>query len=159
MTMTHAKPAVFLDTNVILRYNIIETPEYPQVRSAVDRLLNNGQQLWISRQIIREFCTVLTRPQTFLKPLTRAEVAARAKTLLSSFWVADETRPVTEKLLDLLETIPMGGKQVHDANIVATMQAYNLTHLFTLNPVDFVRFANLITVVTLEELLKPPLPG
>ena len=37
-----------------------------------------------------------------------------------------------------------------DTNIVATMQAYNITHLLTHNIADFQRFEDHITVVPLE---------
>ncbi len=49
----------------------------------------------------------------------------------------------------------MGGKQIHDANIVATMQVYNISHLFTLNIADFMRFSSFITLIELDELIKP----
>ena len=39
-----------------------------------------------------------------------------------------------------------GGKQVHDANIVATMLAFDVPRLITYNGADFQRFAGLITV-------------
>lgn len=48
----------------------------------------------------------------------------------------------------------MGGKQVHDANIVATMQIYKIPTLFTLNDVDFNRFQSLIMIMTLDQLDK-----
>jgi predicted nucleic acid-binding protein len=54
----------------------------------------------------------------------------------------------------LMETTPLGGKQVHDANIAATMVVYNIHRLFTLNVADFARFSKLITVLTLEDILK-----
>ena len=40
-----------------------------------------------------------------------------------------------------------GGKQVHDANIVATMIAHGETRLLTFNESDFRRFGSLIEVV------------
>lgn len=48
--------------------------------------------------------------------------------------------------------MPIGGKQVHDANIVATMQAVSIMHLFTLNVSDFKRFQGIITLLTLDDL-------
>lgn len=54
-----------------------------------------------------------------------------------------------------MEQHPMSGKQVHDANIVATMQANGISRLLTLNPVDFTRSSKLITVMTIDQLLKP----
>jgi predicted nucleic acid-binding protein len=100
--------------------------------------------------VLREFCVVLTRPQTFPIPPQAAEVAARARVLSTLFHVLDETQQVTDNLLTLLETIPLGGKQVHDANIVAVMQTYGIQHLFTLNPADFTRFSPSITLLTLD---------
>ncbi len=150
---TNAK--VFCDTNVVIRLNVAETPEHEVVKTAFSRLLENKNSLWISRQVLREFCVVLTRPQTFPTP-NIVEVASRARRLAELFQVADETQQISNNLLKLLETVPMGGKQVHDANIVATMQACDIQHLFTLNPVDFTRFSSHITVLTVGAILEIP---
>jgi predicted nucleic acid-binding protein len=56
-------------------------------------------------------------------------------------------------LIALLLSISVGGKQVHDANIVATMQAHGLRRLLTYNTADFARFAHLIQV---EPLVPTP---
>jgi hypothetical protein len=45
-----------------------------------------------------------------------------------------------EKLLMLVRQVEVGGKHIHDANIVATMLAQNITHLLTHNVADFRRF-------------------
>jgi hypothetical protein len=55
----------------------------------------------------------------------------------------------TDRLLDLLQQFPTGGKQVHDANIVATMLVHNIPARLTHNTDDFARFAGVITVVPL----------
>ncbi|WP_148650020.1 type II toxin-antitoxin system VapC family toxin [Nostoc sp. NIES-3756] len=57
---------------------------------------------------------------------------------------------MTERLLTLMAEIPSGGKQVHDANIVATMLVYGIPQLFTHNTTDFARFSELITVLPLQ---------
>ena len=51
------------------------------------------------------------------------------------------------QLLDLVRSVPMGGKQVHDANIVATMLAHGVGRLLTLNAADFRRFADRIELI------------
>jgi predicted nucleic acid-binding protein len=56
---------------------------------------------------------------------------------------------VTANLLHLLTTVPVAGRQVHDANIVATMLAHGVPKLLTHNTADFARFAAVITVVPL----------
>jgi hypothetical protein len=54
--------------------------------------------------------------------------------------------------VELVKTYATAGKQVHDANIVATMLAHHVTHLLTHNIIDFQRFVGVIQVVSLEEL-------
>ena len=56
---------------------------------------------------------------------------------------------MTAQLLHLLSSVQVAGKQVHDANIVATMLTYGVPKLLTNNTADFARFGHLITVVPL----------
>lgn len=56
---------------------------------------------------------------------------------------------VTNRLFELLLRIPAGGKHIHDANIVATMQTNDITQLLTENISDFTRYSQLITIVPL----------
>jgi predicted nucleic acid-binding protein len=50
-----------------------------------------------------------------------------------------------------MEQIVIGGAQIHDANIVATMQVYNIPTLLTHNTKDFKRFSSLISIMPLIE--------
>lgn len=50
--------------------------------------------------------------------------------------------------------MPLGGKQVHDANLVATMHAYGIDHLLTLNAADFRRFEPRIALLTPAEIMR-----
>lgn len=145
---------VFCDTNIIVRLNILESPEHEQIKQAVEVLLARDDELWVSRQVIREFAAVITRPQTFLKPFTTAEAAIRTKGIVNTFRVADETASVTDYWLNLMERYSFGGRQIHDANIIATMKAYSISELFTLNVVDFARFAGEITILKLDALIN-----
>ncbi len=74
---------------------------------------------------------------------------ARVRYFPTRFRVAEDDSSATERLLALMAGIPIGGKQVHDANIVATMQVYGVRRLLTHNARDFARFSHLITVVPL----------
>jgi len=78
-------------------------------------------------------------------------VQQRVEMLRTLFTVADETDLVTTQLLSLLAAHPTGGKQVHDANIVATMLAFDIDALLTHNVEDFKRFSNVITVLPLTK--------
>ena len=60
--------------------------------------------------------------------------------------MADDTVLVTGQLIKLLRNFKVGGKQVHDANIVATMLAYDIPCLLTHNIKDFQRFERMISI-------------
>lgn len=57
-----------------------------------------------------------------------------------------------DRLVELMRSIEISGKQVHDAHIVATMQVHDIPRLLTYNVSDFKRFASLIEVVPLLEV-------
>jgi len=62
------------------------------------------------------------------------------------FQVADDTSAVTSQLVKLMGDFQIGGKQVHDANIVATMLAYGIPSVLTHNTADFKRFDTMIEI-------------
>ncbi|MBL8133048.1 MAG: hypothetical protein JNL42_14400 [Anaerolineae bacterium] len=92
---------------------------------------------------------VVTRPQTFMNPLGASVAAAQVDTFMRQFQIADDTDRVTAEWSRLLHSIPIGGRQVYDANITAAMLAYGVTHLMTNNGRDFARYSHLITVIPL----------
>jgi predicted nucleic acid-binding protein len=143
--------AIFLDTNILVYANVSESPLHDVALQAIQSRYDTGVELWISRQVLREFLRTLTRPQAFINPRPIATIIERVRFFQTQFRVADDTLEVTERLLSLIEEITIGGKQVHDANIVATMLAYNIPQLLTHNTEDFARFSELITVVPLQE--------
>ena len=79
--------------------------------------------------------------------MTRAAATAAIEGFVGAYRIAEDGPQATARLLDLVRTVPMGGKQVHDANIVATMFAYGIPQLLTFNAADFRRFGSLIEVV------------
>lgn len=140
---------LFLDTNVLVYANVVETPLHSVALQAIATHYQAGADLWISRQIMREFIATLTRPQNYANPQPVSTIITRIQDFQQLFNVAEDNADVTAHLLTLLQQIPTGGKQVHDANIVATMQTYGITHILTHNVKDFVRFQPLITIVPL----------
>ena len=149
MTSGVAEP-YFLDTNVLVYANIVQAPLHQLARETIQRLDDAGHNLWISRQIIREYLATVTRPQPFASPMAVPVAINRVRYFLRRFAVAEDTAETTEQLLTMLEQIPTGGSQMHDANIVATMQVYGVRQILTHNTHDFARFGHLITVVPLE---------
>jgi len=143
--------AIFVDTNALVYANVIETPFHDQALAAINAAHEAGRTIWISRQVIREYLVTLTRPQTF-DNLPRATVFEQVNQFTERFQVADDTAAVTGQLVKLMGDFKIGGKQVHDANIVATMLAYDIPCLLTHNAKDFERFGEILTIERIDNV-------
>ena len=138
---------MFIDTNILVNARILEAPQHNIVRANLERAFAGPEELRISRQIVREYLAVMTRPQSWPVPITREEALEDAGRLLEIYEVLEDGPVVTDLLLDLIRDVPGGGKQIHDANIVATMLAYGERRLLTLNAADFRRYEDRIELV------------
>ena len=63
----------------------------------------------------------------------------------------NENRAVFARLRALLDDVDCSGKQIHDANVVATALTYGVQRILTSNTQDFERFTALVEVVELDE--------
>jgi predicted nucleic acid-binding protein len=139
---------VFIDTNILLRATVAQFPDYARIKPIVDQHIADDNELWINGQVIREYFNQVTRPQSFMQPITSDQVAGQYKKLRAVFKIAVETEAVIEQFVTLLQTHPKGGKQVHDTNLIATMLVYQIPTLLTLNLDDMKRFGDLVTIVS-----------
>ncbi len=89
----------------------------------------------------------MTRPQPRSVSITVEDALDDVARLTRSFEILEDGPVVTETLIALCRAIPMGGKQPHDANIVATMLAYGTRRLLTFNTADFRRYGDRIEFV------------
>lgn len=153
--MIPADEAVFLDTNVLVYANVASAPLHAEALRSVMHYWENGNPLWVSRQVLREFIAVLTRPQTFSVAHESAVATSRARFFEEMFHVADDTSSISANLFRLVEDLSVRGKEVHDTNIVATMLANHIGHLLTHNVADFQRFGQLINVIPLRTATNP----
>ena len=91
----------------------------------------------------------MTRQQTWGKPLTLSQAVTDTAGFVRQFTVLEDSASVWEQLIMLSRRYSFAGRQVHDANIVATMLAHGERRLLTFNVADFRRFARLIEVLVL----------
>lgn len=143
--------ACFLDTNVLVFATCLGAPFHQQASAEIQGRLKSGQELWVSPQVLREYLATLSRPQTFSKPKSARELTADIRHFRSRFQLAEEGAAVADQLLALIEQSDVAGKQIHDANIVATMLVHGIQTLLTHNVADFKRFAGRIQVIPLGE--------
>lgn len=144
--MTMDAKRVFVDTNILASALLPESPRYFHARGILRRLAEADAEVRISRQVIREYLATMTRYEQKWSNVTRAALIDAVRTLERHYFVAEELPIVAEQLYFLLGQVPTGGKQVHDANIVATMIAYDVRTLLTYNVDDFKRFGGFIEI-------------
>lgn len=144
-----AGSAVFVDTNILVYASLTGTPFHAPARARLIELESQGAILWVSRQVIREFLAVTTRPGAVSPPLASAVLSQVVHHLETAFQIADEDAAVTTLLLDLLKARTIQGRQIHDANIVATMRSRGISWLLTHNTADFARYVPDIGILPL----------
>ena len=138
---------MFIDTNVLVTSRFIEAPNHVMARNSLEKAFQGPEPLRISRQVIREYLVVVTRPQTWSVPMTRDEALDDVARLINNFEILEDGPAVTDLLITLCRETPVGGRQIHDANIVATMLAYGEHRLLTFNRDDFLRYENQIDLI------------
>jgi predicted nucleic acid-binding protein len=136
----------FVDTNILVYSTAAAAPFHVRARAALGTLAAEAP-LSLSRQILREYLSVMTRPQPWGKALSLSEATADTAFFLQRFSLLEDGPMVWDALLDLCRRFTFGGRQVHDANIVATMLAHGERRLLTFNDADFRRFASVIDIV------------
>ena len=142
--MTAVADSTFLDTNVLVYASVNTSPFHTAALNTITELEDTGVQLWISRQVMREYLATLIRPSV---KLTIPELVRAVHAFELRYHVAEDNPLVTAQLLTFLEQGM--SRQVHDTNIVATMLTYGVRQIVTNNPDDFTPFRSLITIVPL----------
>ena len=134
----------FLDTNILVYASVDTSPFHTAAYNIISTLEAQNTQLWISRQVMREYLATLIRP-TIAIPTSDLINIVRAFEL--RYQIAEESPLVTAQLLTFLD---QGiSRHVHDTNIVATMLTYGIRRIITNNPKDFAPFSSLIMIVPL----------
>ena len=142
---------MFIDTNVLIQARILEAPFHDDARVRLERAFQEPEPLRISRQVLREYLSVVTRPQTWAVGISREDALDDVGRLIDRFEVLEDGPAVTESLIELCRQVYVGGKQIHDANIVATMLAHGERRLLTFNTADFRRYGDRIEMVGSQE--------
>jgi predicted nucleic acid-binding protein len=142
---TPAADGIFVDTNVWVNLAVPTAPLHAKAVAALSRAATGT--VWTSRQVVREFLAVISRPQTFFPGnAPMSDILDRARIIESQCRMAEDGPDVARQLRALLAVGDTRGKQIHDANVVATMLAHGIRILLTDNLGDFARWGHLIDV-------------
>ncbi|MBN1961225.1 MAG: PIN domain-containing protein [Deltaproteobacteria bacterium] len=141
---TNLAERIFCDTNVLLTAVDCKRSLHKKALRVLNNLPNEGIELCISGQIIREFIAVSTRPINVNGlGLTLQQALENTKAVLKRSTLLAETEAVTNQLLQIIVAAGCEGKQIHDANIAATMQIHRINQLVTDNIAHFRRYRDI----------------
>src|SRR5256884_2399024 len=136
------------DTNILLRFLLLNDPAYPAIRQAVRTLKARGEQIVATPQNMAEFWNVCTRPITVRGGLGLSVAATemRLRLLERHFPVLPDSPAIYEKWKTLVLAHNVRGVNVHDARLVAAMMIHGVTHMLTSNVKDFRRYSDIHVV-------------
>jgi predicted nucleic acid-binding protein len=144
-----ADNSIFIDTNILVYANNTLSPFCEIARRKLQDVLIQYDIVWISRQVLREFAVIATREMLSAGNLDFEKLSGAIQQFEQDFQIAEDSKDVTSRLISLLKETNSSGKQVHDANIVATMLASNIQTILTHNISDFQRFSTLVEIMPL----------
>ena len=140
-----------LDTNVLLAATDEGRAEHDQALAIVNEWPGRGTTLYTSGQIMREYLAVATRPaEKNGLGLALTDALANVRALRGRMSLLAEEGKVADRLLVVLDDIACAGKQVHDANVVATMLVHGIGTIVTINLDDFARFVQHVELIGLD---------
>ena len=90
---------------------------------------------------------VVSHLQTWLLLIPREIALDDKEGLVATFEILEDGSVKTDRLVSPCRGVPVGGRQIHEANIVAIMPARGGSRLLTLNPSDIRHYVNRIALV------------
>jgi predicted nucleic acid-binding protein len=141
---------VMLDTNVLLAATDAGRAEHHDALTVINDWAARHADLCTSGQILREYLSVATRPaeQNGLG-LSLPDALGNVRAIRERTTLLAEDSKVADRLLGLLADVECRGKQVHDANLVATMLVHGIDTVVTMNLADFARFEHHVSLIRL----------
>lgn len=136
------------DTSVLLRAVLPGAPEHLAAIGAGRLLLERDDELCFTLQGLAEFWNVCTRPTTARGGfgLSIPETARRIRVIERFGTFLPDTETVRTHWLTIVLAHQVRGVQVHDARLVASMLAHNVTHVLTFNTKDFQRYPQIVAI-------------
>jgi len=145
-----APDRVMLDTNVLIAATDEGRAEHRDALMVVNGWSAGHTELCTSGQILREYLTVATRPaEKNGLGLNLPDALGNVHAIRERTTLLAEDAKVADRLLGLLADVDCRGKQVHDANVVATMLVYGVRAVVTMNMEDFSGFEGHVNLIRL----------
>lgn len=145
--------AVLVDTNVLLSATAPFRPLHKAALTVLNDWPNQGVILAVTSQVLREYLVVATRPaEVNGLGLGVDDALSNVAAFRSRMRLLTDSEPTWDRLRSLIAAHGCMGKQIHDANVVATALTSGVVRLVTANTGDFARFSGHLEVIDLAAL-------
>jgi predicted nucleic acid-binding protein len=145
--------SVFIDTNVLVRSIEPSSPMHEPAVRAIASVIESGEPVVLTPQIMAEFRNVVTRPlERNGLGLSPEEARDEIVRMEGFFSLLGETEEVYTEWKRLVMTYKVIGVQVHDARLVAAMKVNGIERLLTFDAQDFLRYKDIIQIVHPESV-------
>jgi predicted nucleic acid-binding protein len=139
---------VVLDTNVLLAATDAERRGHGDAMRILNEWSAAGTNLCVSVQVLREYLAAATRPvDSNGLGMPVPEALANVQSFRDRTTLLPESGRGIDRLVNLLRDVACAGKQIHDANVVATMLVHNVRAVVTMNLKDFARFEPYVNLI------------
>lgn len=139
---------ILLDTNILIHSNQPASPHFAGITQRLIDFATSNEDLSVCPQVLNEYYVVVTRTQGQNGyGISSDDAMVQIDNFRNIYtFIEDPVNLFTEwqRLIRKYKTI---GKQAHDARLVAFMQAQAIDQIYTMNPGDFNRYADIITVL------------
>ncbi|MBR8840074.1 MAG: type II toxin-antitoxin system VapC family toxin [Stigonema ocellatum SAG 48.90 = DSM 106950] len=125
---------VFIDTNVLIFATNSVSPWHLVATESLQTMREADIELFVSPQVLREYLATATRLNVTGSELQLEKIWENVNTFKTEFTVLEDNDLVLSALISLLRNFPTAGRQVYDANIVATMQVHILLQAGMIEP-------------------------
>ena len=144
------------DTNVVRRLADPASPQHRIATQALAELLGQHGEVYLTPQNFIEFWAVATRPvEANGFGWSRERTTKEVTDLQARFPLLPDSPDIFTRWLGLVKQLPVHGKRVHDARLVAGLQAHAVEHPITFNASDFAAFPSL-SLVDPHSLVSTP---
>jgi predicted nucleic acid-binding protein len=142
--------AILVDTNVLLSATAPLRPLHRAALAVLNDWPNQGVILVTTSQVLREYLVVATRPaEVNGLGLGVDDALSNVAAFRGRMRLLTDSESAWDRLRSLIATHGCMGKQIHDANVVATALSFGVTRLVTANLGDFARFSGDLEVIDL----------
>lgn len=132
------------DTNLLLRLADPDAPQHGAATQALAHLLGKGDEVFVTPQNFIEFWAVATRPvEANGFGWNRERTAQEVIEMQRRFPMLPDSPEIFPRWMELVRRLPIHGKRVHDARLVAVIEVHSIEHLITFNTTDFETFPSL----------------